>query len=214
MIRVCLVEDQNLVREGLESLLHITDDIRVISHAGDGQEALAVISKTSPDIVLLDLRMPRMDGLTLLRTLANQGKLPLCIVLTTFDDDVSVLEALKLGAKGYLLKDVTLERLTHAIRTVASGGTLISPAVTERLLRGIQATARPSWNAAYGIEKLTERELEILRLMTGGLSNSEIASALGVAEGTVKNHVSSILGKLGVRDRIRAVLRAIETGCV
>lgn len=213
MIRVCIVEDQTLVREGLQSLLHLIQDIQVVAHADDGEAAFVVVQKTKPDLVLLDLRMPRADGLTYLRRMAQAGLSIPTIILTTFDDDVSVLEGLRLGAKGYLLKDVSLAKLTEAVRIVAAGGTLVSPVVTERLLRGLRSsTASVLGDASY--EKLTSREVEILRLMTGGFSNGEIASALRVAEGTVKNHVSSILGKLGVRDRIRAVLKAIEVGYV
>jgi DNA-binding NarL/FixJ family response regulator len=213
MIRACLIEDQNLVSEGLESLIHLTPDIRVIALARDGSEALEIVEKLNLDILLLDLRMPGMDGLAFLKQLNEKNPSPPpTIILTTFDDDASVLEGLRLGAKGYLLKDVSFSKLTDAIRTVATGGTLISPVITERLLRGFQAL--PSFPGVRMIEGLTEREVEILRLMTGGFSNREIASALGIVEGTVKNHVSNILGKLGARDRIRAVLKAIELGYV
>ena len=212
MIRVCLIEDQNLVSEGLESLIHLTPDMRVIALARDGSEALEIVEKSNPDILLLDLRMPGMDGLAFLKELNEKHpSRPPAIILTTFDDDASVLEGLRLGAKGYLLKDVSFSKLTDAIRTVAAGGTLISPVITERLLRGFQALPSPGNHMTEG---LTEREVEILRLMTGGFSNREIASALSIVEGTVKNHVSNILGKLGVRDRVRAVLKAIELGYV
>jgi DNA-binding NarL/FixJ family response regulator len=216
VIRVCLVEDQTLVREGLESLLHLTQDIRVVAHASDGLAALEIVESAKPDVILLDLRMPRMDGLGFLRKLSEAGEMRPTVVLTTFDDDLSVLEGLRLGAKGYLLKDVSFAKLTEAVRTVGAGGTLISPAVTERLLRGLRTSWSSMPKAAWEREsdKLTVREIEILRLMAGGFSNGEIASALKVAEGTVKNHVSNILGKLGVRDRIRAVLKAIEMGFV
>jgi DNA-binding NarL/FixJ family response regulator len=213
VIRVCLIEDQNLVREGLESLIHLTPDIRVIALARDGSEALEIVEKSHPDVLLLDLRMPGMDGLAFLKQLKEKhSSPPPAIILTTFDDDASVLEGLRLGAKGYLLKDVSFSKLTDAIRTVATGGTLISPVISERLLRGFQAL--PPSRGDQRTEGLTEREIEILRLMTGGFSNREIASALSIVEGTVKNHVSNILGKLGVRDRIRAVLKAIELGYV
>ena len=212
MIRVCLIEDQTLVREGLESLIHLTEDIRVVARASDGEEALHRIEESNPDVLLLDLRMPGMDGLTFLQKLSEKPSSSPVIILTTFDDDTSVLEGLRLGAKGYLLKDVSFSKLTEAIRSVAAGGTLISPVVTERLLRGFRAS--PAIPREPLVEELTDREIEILRLMTGGFSNREIASALNIVEGTVKNHVSNILGKLGVRDRVRAVLRAIELGCV
>lgn len=213
MIRVLLVEDQTLVREGLERLLSLTDDITVVAHATDGEEALKKLRDSSPDVVLLDVRMPKMTGIEFLRSLHEAGDLTPAILLTTFDDDVALLDGLRLGAKGYLLKDVSLATLTEAIRLVAQGGTMISPVVTERLLRGLKAAHLPT-SHGYGEARLTQRETEILRLMTGGYSNREIASALRLSEGTVKNHVSNILGKLGVRDRTRAVLKAIEKGYV
>jgi DNA-binding NarL/FixJ family response regulator len=211
MISVCVVEDQTLVREGLETLLHLTSDIRVESRATTGREAIALLTHAQPDVVLLDVRMPEGSGLDVLREMARLG-IPLCaIILTTFDDDAVFLEACRLGAKGYLLKDVSLQVLTGAIRTVARGSTMFNPTVTERLLRVLQSA--PTGGEA-ALERLTERETEILRLMTGGYSNAEIAFALRVAEGTVKNHVSNILNKLDVRDRVRAVLRGIELGYV
>ena len=153
--------------------------------------------------------MPKLDGLGVLRALSSEA--PPTLILTTFDDDELVLEGLRLGAKGYLLKDVSLTQLLDAVETLALGETLVQPAVTERLLRGLQKTTYPSLETP---ETLTKRELEVTRLMAGGYSNKEIAGALGMSEGTVKNHVSSVLSKLGVRDRTRAVLRALELGYV
>lgn len=213
MIRVLLVEDQTLVREGLERLLSLTDDITVVARATDGEEALKKLRDSSPDVVLLDVRMPKMTGIEFLQSLHEAGDATPTILLTTFDDDVALLNGIRLGAKGYLLKDVSLATLTGAIRLVAQGGTMISPVVTERLLRGLEGAHLPT-SQDYGEARLTQRETEILRLMTGGYSNREIASALRLSEGTVKNHVSNILGKLGVRDRTRAVLKAIEKGYV
>lgn len=213
MIRVLLVEDQTLVREGLERLLSLTDDIAVVERATDGEEALAKLRESSPDVILLDVRMPRMTGIEFLQSLQEAGDATPAILLTTFDDDAALLNGIRLGAKGYLLKDVSLATLTGAIRLVAQGGTMISPVVTERLLRGLKDAPVPAWQE-YGEGQLTPRETEILRLMTGGYNNREIASALEISEGTVKNHVSNILGKLGVRDRTRAVLKAIEKGYV
>ena len=213
MIRVLLVEDQTLVREGLERLLSLTDDIAVVERATDGEEALTKLRESSPDVILLDVRMPKMTGIEFLRSLQEAGDATPTILLTTFDDDAALLNGIRLGAKGYLLKDVSLATLTEAIRLVAQGGTMISPVVTERLLRGLKDAPVPTWQE-YGEGQLTLRETEILRLMTGGYSNREIASALEISEGTVKNHVSNILGKLGVRDRTRAVLKAIEKGYV
>ncbi len=213
MIRVLLVEDQMLVREGIENLLSLTGDISVVDRAADGEEAVAKLRASSPDMVLLDVRMPKMSGIDFLRRLHDSGDATPVILLTTFDDDAALLTGIRLGARGWLLKDVSLATLTDAIRLVASGGTMINPAVTERLVRGLKNAPlqeAPEW--AEG--KLTARETGILRLMTGGYSNREIASALELSEGTVKNHVSGILGKLGVRDRTRAVLKGIEKGYV
>ncbi len=213
MIRVVLVDDQTLVRRGIRSLLELAGDIAIAAEAGDGEEAIQVIRREQPDVVLLDVRMPKQDGVAVLRTLHAAGDLPPTILLTTFDDDESLLEGVKAGARGYLLKDVSLEDLTDAIRTVAQGGTVIRPAITERVLRGLEHVRR-DFDALSPPDPLTRREVEILRLMAGGYSNREIAGALGSAEGTVKNHASSILSKLGVRDRTRAVLKALELGYI
>ena len=158
------------------------------------------------------MRLPRMSGLEVLRALAAAGALPPTIILTTFDDDELLLEGLRAGAKGYLLKDVSLAELVRAIRDVAAGGTAVHPIASERIVRGLEAGPDPAFPRLEPADPLTERELEVLRLMTGGYSNREIANALRVAEGTVKNHVSSILSKLGVRDRTRAVLQAVRAG--
>jgi DNA-binding NarL/FixJ family response regulator len=213
MIRVVLVDDQTLVRRGLRALLELAGDIVVVAEAGDGVEGAAVIRRERPDIVLLDVRMPKASGLDLLRDLGRGNELPPTILLTTFDDDEALLEGVKAGARGYLLKDVSLEQLTGAIRAVAGGETLIRPAVTERVLRGLEHVRR-DFEALDPPDPLTKREVEILRLMAGGYSNREIAEALGTAEGTIKNHASSILSKLGVRDRTRAVLKALERGYI
>jgi DNA-binding NarL/FixJ family response regulator len=213
MIRVVLIDDQNLIRQGIRSLLELTGDVTVVAEASDGDEGLAVIRREHPDVVLLDLRMPKKGGVDVLRTLQAEGALPPTIVLTTFDDDVALLETVRAGARGYLLKDVSLEQLTAAIRDVAGGGSVIRPVVTERVLRGLEHVRR-DFDALSPPDPLTRREVEVLRLMAGGYSNREIADALGAAEGTVKNHASSILSKLGVRDRTRAVLKALELGYI
>jgi DNA-binding NarL/FixJ family response regulator len=213
VIRVVLVDDQTLVRRGIRSLLELAGEIEIVAEASDGEEAVAAILRERPDVVLLDVRMPRKDGLQVLRDLQREGALPATILLTTFDDDEALLEAVKAGARGYLLKDVSLERLTEAIRSVAAGGTVIRPALTERVLRGLEHVRR-DFDALDPPDPLTKREVEVLRLMAGGYSNREIADALGTAEGTVKNHASSILSKLGVRDRTRAVLKALERGYI
>jgi DNA-binding NarL/FixJ family response regulator len=213
LIRVALVDDQTLVRQGIRSLLELSQDIRVVAEASDGEEALHVIAEARPDVVLLDVRMPRRSGLEVLRQLRGGAQEIPTILLTTFSDDSVALEGVQAGAKGFLLKDVSLEQLTEAIRTVAAGGTLIRPAVTDRVVRGVEGL-RPEFDSLDPPDALTPRETEVLRLMAGGYSNREIADALGTAEGTVKNHASVILSKLGVRDRTRAVLRALELGWI
>jgi DNA-binding NarL/FixJ family response regulator len=212
-IDVCLVDDQTLVRHGVRSLLELSDAIRVVAEAADGSEAVEVFPRVKPDVVLLDMRMPGMSGLDVLNALGQRGELPPTIILTTFDDDQLVLAGLRAGARGYLLKDVSLEQLVDAVKTVAEGGSLVSPVVTQRLLAGL-GRMHNEFTSLDRPDPLTERETEILRLMAGGYSNKEIAGSLGVAEGTVKNHVSNILSKLGVRDRTRAVLKAFELGVV
>jgi DNA-binding NarL/FixJ family response regulator len=212
-VSVCLVDDQTLVRQGIRSLLELSDDIRIVGEAADGAQALELIPQTKPDVVLLDMRMPGMSGLDVLTALAARGEVPPTIILTTFDDDQLVLAGLKAGARGYLLKDVSLEQLVDAVKAVASGGSLVQPVVTQRLLAGLERMQN-DFTSLDRPDPLTERETEILRLMAGGYSNKEIANSLGVAEGTVKNHVSNILSKLGVRDRTRAVLKAFEIGIV
>jgi DNA-binding NarL/FixJ family response regulator len=213
VIRIVLVDDQTLVRQGIRSLLELSGDIETVAEASDGEEGLIVIRRERPDVVLLDVRMPKKGGLDVLRQLQADGNGPPVILLTTFDDDEVLLEGMKAGARGYLLKDVSLEQLTGAIRTVAGGGTVIRPAITERVLRGLEHVRR-DFDALSPPDPLTRREVEILRLMAGGYSNREIAEALGTAEGTLKNHASSILSKLGVRDRTRAVLKALELGYI
>lgn len=213
MIEVCLVDDQTLVRQGIRSLLELSDSIRVIGEAADGMQAIETIPRIKPHVVLLDMRMPGMSGLDVLNALAAKNELPPTIILTTFDDDQLVLAGLKAGARGYLLKDVSLDQLVDAVKTVAGGGSLVAPMVTQRLLSGLERMHN-EFASLDRPDPLTERETEILRLMAGGYSNKEIANSLGVAEGTVKNHVSNILSKLGVRDRTRAVLKAFELGIV
>jgi len=213
MISVCLVDDQTLVRQGVRSLLDLSEDIRVVAEARDGAHALEIIPTLKPDVVLLDMRMPGMSGLDVLNELRTRQQLPPTIILTTFDDDQLVLAGLKAGARGYLLKDVSLEQLVDAVKTVAGGGSLVQPVVTQRLLQGLEHMQN-NFASLDRPDPLTDRETEILRLMAGGYSNKEITNSLGVAEGTVKNHVSNILSKLGVRDRTRAVLKAFELGIV
>lgn len=213
MIRICLVEDQNIVREGLRALLALQSDIAVVAEASDGIEALEVIEREKPDVILLDLRMPKLDGLGVLHKLRERESAPPALVLTTFDDDAMLFEAVRAGAKGWMLKDVSLERLTNAIRTVASGGTCIEPVITERIMRALERSSVP-FESADLPEPLTDREKTILRLLAGGYSNKEISELLAITDGTVKNHISNLLSKLGVRDRTRAVLKAIDLGVI
>jgi DNA-binding NarL/FixJ family response regulator len=203
VIRVLLVDDQTLMRKGLRGLLDLTD----------GEEALQILGEAAPDVILLDVRMPKLTGMDVLKRLRQEGRLPATILLTTFDDDAALLEGIRAGARGFLLKDVSFERLTEAIRRVAAGETLIRPAVTERVLRGLE-NLRPEFESLDPPDALSRRETEILRLMAGGYNNREIAEAFHTTEGTVKNHVSNILSKLGVRDRTRAVLKALELGYI
>jgi len=213
LIHVLLADDQTLVRQGIRSLLALTPDIRVVAEAQDGEEALGLIANTALDVLLLDVRMPKRTGLEVLEVLKTKPKAPPAILLTTFDDDVVAAAGIRLGARGFLLKDIGLEQLAEAIRAVAAGGTLWNPAVTERVMRGLEKL-KPGFPVIEAPPALTPRETEILRFIASGKSNREIADMLGMAEGTVKNHASSILGKLGVRDRTRAVLRAIELGLI
>jgi DNA-binding NarL/FixJ family response regulator len=207
LIRVFIVDDQLLVRQGIRTLLELDGGIVVAGEASDGTEAIEHVLDANADVMLLDARMPRKSGVEVLRELGD--RLPPTLILTTFDDSEVVLEGIRAGARGFMLKDVSYDQLIAGIRAVAAGGTVFQPAITERLLRAVEALRRPP---APSMERLTEREIEVVRLMSGGYSNREIAHALGTAEGTIKNHVSSILAKFGVRDRTRAVLKALETG--
>jgi DNA-binding NarL/FixJ family response regulator len=209
-IRVVIVEDQTIVRQGLRSLLGLSGDIEIAGEAADGEEALGVIEQTKPDVVLLDLRMPKLDGVGVLKQLRGT---PPALILTTFDDDANLFDAVRAGAKGWLLKDVSLERLTGAIRTLAAGGTCIEPVITERIVRTL-GESNVAFDSAELPEPLTDREKTILRLLAGGYSNKEISELLNISDGTVKNHMSNLLAKLGVRDRTRAVLKAIDLGVI
>ena len=204
MIRVFIADDQLLVRQGIRTLLELDGEIVVAGEAEDGAETIARVRGIDIDVLLLDVRMPHKNGVEVLRELGSA--LPPTLVLTTFDDADVVLDAIRAGARGFLLKDISFEQLRSAIRAIAAGGTVFQPAITQRLLRA----AAPNTQPLAPAEELTARELEVVRLMAGGYSNKEIAHALGTAEGTIKNHVSSILAKLGARDRTRAVLKALE----
>lgn len=208
MIRVCLVEDQMLVRQGLRSMLSLADDIEVTAEAEDGLQALTVVPQARPDVLLLDHQMPHLDGLGVLRRLGERQVLPPTLVLTTFSDDDLLLDSVQAGARGYLLKDVSLDVLLQAIRTLAGGGRWWQPALTTRTTRAAQQGRPPIPDDPVS---LTQREQEVLRLMAGGFSNREIARMTTTTEGTIKGYVSNILTKMGVRDRTRAVLKAMET---
>lgn len=209
MIRIVLADDQTLVREGLRSLLSLVADFSVVSEASTGEEAILAVLEHAPDVLLLDMRMPKGDGLSVIRALREKDRLPPTLILTTFDDDATALEVVRAGARGFLLKDVRLEKLVSAVRTLAEGGTLVQPALTARAEKEL---GMPADAAATEDTDITSREREVLRLLAAGCSNKEIAKTLFLAEGTVKNHVSNILAKMGVRDRLRAVLKAAELG--
>ncbi|MFN3243542.1 MAG: response regulator [Planctomycetota bacterium] len=213
MIRVAIVDDHRLVREGFAALLHTSDDVTVVGHAADGVEALDLLAETEVDVLLLDLRMPEMDGHEVLRRLQEaERERPRALVLTTFDDDAALLLAARRGARGFLLKDTSRDELLEAIRDVHEGRLALRPAVGDRVRNVLAGRSGAPQEAAA--PALTPRESDVLRLMAAGLTNREIADGLGLAEGTVKNHVSVILGKLAADDRTRAVLRAIELGLV
>ncbi|PTY36605.1 DNA-binding response regulator [Saccharospirillum sp. MSK14-1] len=214
-IKVMLVDDQTLVREGIKSLLQLAGHIDIVGEASDGVEALERIPQCQPDVVLMDIRMPRLDGIETTQRLAEEESAPPVIILTTFDDHELVLNGIRAGARGFLLKDVSLESLVEAIEAVNRGETLIQPAVTERVMRGYtELTGETKIDSDPIQEPLTQREIEILRLMAGGYSNKEISRAIFKSEGTIKNHVSNILAKMNVRDRTRAVLKALELGLI
>lgn len=211
MIRVFIADDQLLIRQGLRALLVLEPQIEIAGEAGDGDETIERVPGANIDVLLLDIRMPKKNGIEVLRELTSRKALPPTLILTTFDDTDVVLDGVRAGASGFLLKDVSYEQLVSAIRAVAAGETVFQPAVTERLLRAGERL-RTSFDSLAAPDRLTEREIEVVRLMAGGYSNREIAHALSTAEGTIKNHVSNILSKFGVRDRTRAVLKALEAG--
>ena len=210
MIQVVLADDQTLVRQGIRRLLELSGEVEVLAEAEDGHRALELVRRLRPRVLLLDVRMPRVGGLQVLEALQREKSDTRVILLTTFDDDAALLEGVRLGIAGYLLKDVDLDRLLEELRVVAGGGTQILPAITRRAEE--YGKKRVQFEAAELPDGLTVREVEVLRLIAGGYSNREIADMLGTVEGTVKNQVSSILSKLGVRDRTRAVLKSLELG--
>lgn len=211
MIRVALVDDQSLVRAGMRMFLSAQDDIEVVAEAADGAEAIDVCAEHKPDVVLMDVRMPGVDGIEATKAITAVEDPPRVLVLTTFDLDEVVYDALRAGASGFLLKDAPEERMTAAIRVVADGGSLFAPSVTRRLIE--EFAGRPAY-PGRDLSQLTERENEVLRLIARGMSNLEIATDLFVTENTVKTHVARILMKLGLRDRVQAVVAAYESGLV
>jgi DNA-binding NarL/FixJ family response regulator len=211
VIRVVIADDQPLVRTGLRMILSAEPDITVVAEAADGRAAIEAVAEHRPDVVLMDVRMPGTDGIEATRVVTAGDDPPRVLVLTTFDLDEIVYDALRAGASAFLLKDAPEERLTAAIRVVAEGGSLFAPSVTRRL---IEEFARRGPDTTVDLGGLTDRETEVLRLVARGMSNQEIAAHLYVTENTVKTHVARLLMKLGVRDRVQAVVAAYESGLV
>jgi DNA-binding NarL/FixJ family response regulator len=213
VIRVLIADDHELLRDGLRGMLDAQEDMEVVGEAEDGARAVDEAIRLHPDVVIMDIRMPRLDGIEATKRLTAQGeKAPRILVLTTFDLDEYVYEALRAGAGGFMLKDAPPRQLAEAVRTVAAGESLLAPAVTKRLIE--RYVSRPPADAARRerFAELTERELEVLKLLTRGLSNVEIGKRLFLSEATVKTHVTRVLNKLGVRDRVQAVVLAYESG--
>lgn len=212
-IRLLVVDDQRLMREGLRTLLELEHGFEVVGEAADGQSALEAYAELKPDVVLMDIRMPGMDGVEATRRLYMTWPGTRVIILTTFDDDTNVFEGLRAGAVGYLLKDLSGQELANAVRTVFDGGALIEPGVAKRVMAEFARLHPPARSIDAGLpEPLSERELAVLKLVSAGLSNREIGNRLGLSEGTVKNYVTSVLQKIGVRDRTQAALRGRELG--
>ena len=215
MIRLLIADDHELMRGGLRAMLGAQEDMEVVGEASDGGEAVEQALALRPDVVIMDIRMPRVDGIEAARRLAAHGPGPRVLVLTTFDLDEYVWEALRAGAAGFMLKDAPPRQLAEAVRTVATGETLLAPAITKRLVERYVRVPPPG--SAAGLERLsdlTDREREVLELIARGLSNAEIAARLFLSEATVKTHVTRILSKLDLRDRVQAVVLAYETGLV
>ncbi len=214
MTKVVLVDDQPLVRAGFRMILEAEDDIDVAGEAGDGEEAVAVARRLQPDVVLMDVQMPKLDGLEATRRIAHDASIrSRILILTTFERDDYVFEALRAGASGFMLKNAAPEDLVRAVRVVAIGEALLDPSITRRVIEDYAQRAAPRKNDV-GLDRLTEREVEVLRLLATGKSNAELAAHLYLGEGTVKTHVSHVLGKLGLRDRVQAVVFAYESGLV
>ena len=214
-IRLLIVDDQRLMREGLRTLLELEGGVEIVGEAANGQDALNAYAEFKPDVVLMDIRMPGIDGVEATRRLCASWPEARVIILTTFDDDANVFEGLRAGAVGYLLKDLSGQELANAVRTVYKGGALIEPTVAKRVMAEFARLHPPARAINEGLPKpLSERELEVLRLVSSGLSNREIGNKLGLSEGTVKNYVTSVLQKIGVHDRTQAALRGRELGLI
>jgi DNA-binding NarL/FixJ family response regulator len=213
-VRVVIADDQGMVRSGFTTLLNSEPDIEVVGEAVNGQEAITRAVQLRPDVILMDVRMPVLDGLQATRQITAMDGAPRILVLTTFDLDDYVYQALRWGASGFLLKDASARELAEAVRVVAAGDALLSPSVTRRLIAEFARMGAPRGPSRKTLQDLTERETEVLALVARGLSNAEIAGRLVVAEQTVKTHVSRVLMKLGLRDRTQAVVLAYETGLV
>ncbi len=214
MIRVLIADDQALLRGGFRMILESQKDIEVVGEAADGREALEQANALEPDVVLMDIRMPELDGLEATRQLVRGDGAPRVLILTTFDLDEYVYEAMKAGASGFLLKEVRPEQLADAVRVVAAGETLVAPAITRRLIEEFVRRRPPGSGTPPEVSELTERELEVFKLVARGLSNSEIAAKLFLSEATVKTHITHVLAKLGLRDRVQVVVLAYESGLV
>jgi DNA-binding NarL/FixJ family response regulator len=214
MIKLIVADDHALARGGLKAMLGAEDDLEVVGEAADGGEAVDLALKLRPDVVVMDIRMPKVDGIEATRRLRAHNGAPNVLVLTTFDLDEYVYEALRAGAGGFMLKDAAPSQLAEAVRTVAAGEALLAPAVTRRLVERFVRTPPADAVRKEEFADLTERELEVLTLIARGLSNAEIGEQLFLSEATVKTHVTRILSKLGLRDRVQAVVRAYESGLV
>ena len=212
MIRVLICDDQAIARHGLQMILASAPDLEVVGQAQDGQEAVELTAQLTPDVVLMDLKMPRMNGVQATRRIRSSDPNVQVLVLTTYDADEWVFDAIRAGAGGYILKDTPPEQLLSAIRDAAAGKTPVDPAVAGKLFKRVADKPVPQTDAL--VEPLSDRELEIVRLMAGGLTNAEIGAALFLSEGTIRNYISTILGKLGVKDRTQAVVTAIRYGLI
>lgn len=212
-IRIALIDDQTLVRSGINSLLSLSEDVVVVAQGEDGEAAIGIAKEFEPDVFLMDIRMPRVNGIEAIKRLRANNIATNVIILTTFDDHELVLDGLKAGAQGYLLKDVSLENLVDAIKAVHCGETIVQPALTDTLIRNLRSQ-NGEFDSLPDPEPLSPKETQVLRFVASGYSNKEISEALHKSEGTIKNHVSNVLAKLGVRDRTRAVLRALEIGII